>query len=41
MSAGFRSQYYRIRRLVKTVREGAEIGYLPNGSDSCSHARRR
>ena len=25
--------YYRIRRMVQMVREGAETGYLPNSSD--------
>jgi proteasome accessory factor B len=33
MKAGFRPQYYRIRRMVQMVREGAETGYLPNSSD--------
>ena len=29
MKAGSRPQYYRIRRMVQMVREGAETGYLP------------
>ena len=33
MKAGSRPQYYRIRRMVQMVREGAETGYLPNSSD--------
>ncbi|MDP7133105.1 MAG: hypothetical protein QF437_21595 [Planctomycetota bacterium] len=33
MKAGCRPQYYRIRRMVQMVREGAETGYLPNSSD--------
>jgi len=35
MKAGSRRQYHRIRRMVQTVREGAESGYMPNSSDSC------
>ncbi len=30
MKAGSRPQYYRIRRMVQMVREGAKSGYLPN-----------
>ena len=33
MKAGSRPQYYRIRRMLQMVREGAETGYLPNSSD--------
>ncbi|MBN1672153.1 MAG: WYL domain-containing protein [Kiritimatiellae bacterium] len=33
MKADSRPQYYRIRRMVQMVREGAETGYLPNSSD--------
>ena len=33
MRAGSRPQYYRIRRMVQMVREGAKSGYLPNSSD--------
>ena len=33
MKAGSRPQYYRIRRMVQMVREGAKSGYLPNSSD--------
>jgi proteasome accessory factor B len=33
MKAGSRPQYYRIRRMVEMVREGAENGYLANSSD--------
>ena len=33
MKAGSRPQYYRIRRMVQMVREGAETGYLPSSSD--------
>jgi predicted DNA-binding transcriptional regulator YafY len=33
MKAGSRPQYYRIRRMVQMVREGAETGDLPNSSD--------
>jgi sugar phosphate isomerase/epimerase len=33
MKPGSRPQYYRIRRMVQMVREGAETGYLPNSSD--------
>ena len=33
MKASSRPQYYRIRRMVQMVREGAETGYLPNSSD--------
>jgi len=33
MKAGSRPQYYRIRRMVQMVREGAETGYLANSSD--------
>ncbi len=33
MKAGSRPQYYRIRRMVQMVREGAETGSLPNSSD--------
>ncbi len=33
MKTGFRPQYYRIRRMVQMVREGAETGSLPNSSD--------
>ena len=32
MKAGSRPQYYRIRRMVQMVREGADTGYLPNSS---------
>ena len=33
MKTNSRPQYYRIRRMVQMVREGAETGYLPNSSD--------
>lgn len=33
MKAGSRPQYYRIRRMVQMVREGAETGYLANSTD--------
>jgi len=33
MKAGSRPQYYRIRRMVQMVREGAGTGYLPNSKD--------
>ena len=33
MKTGSRPQYYRIRRMVQMVREGAETGSLPNSSD--------
>jgi len=33
MKAGSRPQYYRIRRMVQMVREGAESGYLCNSKD--------
>ncbi len=33
MKAGSRPQYYRIRRMVQMVREGAETGSLANSSD--------
>jgi predicted DNA-binding transcriptional regulator YafY len=33
MKAGSRPQYYRIRRMVQMVREGAVTGYLPNSAD--------
>ena len=33
MKAGSRPRYYRIRRMVQMVREGAETGYPPNSSD--------
>jgi proteasome accessory factor B len=33
MKTGSRPQYYRIRRMVRMVREGAETGYLANSSD--------
>jgi len=33
MKAGSRPQYYRIRRMVQMVREGAESGYLCNSTD--------
>ena len=33
MKAGSRPQYYRIRRMVQMVREGAATGYMPNSSD--------
>lgn len=33
MKAGSRPQYFRIRRMVQMVREGAETGYLANSSD--------
>jgi hypothetical protein len=33
MKTGSRPQYYRIRRMVQMVREGAETGYLANSSD--------
>ena len=33
MKAGFRPQYYRIRRMVQMVREGSETGCLPNSRD--------
>ena len=33
MKAGSRPQYYRIRRMVEMVREGAGTGYLANSSD--------
>jgi len=33
MKAGSRPQYYRIRRMVQMVREGAETGYLANSRD--------
>jgi len=33
MKAGSRPQYYRIRRMVQMVREGAETGNLPNSTD--------
>ncbi|MGI6303369.1 MAG: hypothetical protein ACOX52_20250 [Verrucomicrobiota bacterium] len=32
MKTGSRPQYYRIRRMVQMVREGAESGSLPNSS---------
>jgi predicted DNA-binding transcriptional regulator YafY len=32
MKAGSRPQYYRIRRMVQMVREGAETGYLANST---------
>jgi hypothetical protein len=33
MKAGFRPQYYRIRRMVQRVRAGSETGYQPNSRD--------
>jgi hypothetical protein len=33
VKAGSRPQYYRIRRMVQMVREGAGTGYLANSSD--------
>ena len=33
MKAGSRPQYYRIRRMVQMVREGAETGCLANSTD--------
>ncbi len=33
MKTGSRPQYYRIRRMVQMVREGAETGCLPNSND--------
>lgn len=33
MKAGSRPQYYRIRRMVQMVREGADSGSLPNSTD--------
>jgi hypothetical protein len=33
MKAGSWPHYYRIRRMVQMVREGAETGYLPDSSD--------
>jgi len=33
MKTGSRPQYYRIRRMVQMVREGAETGYLANSSN--------
>ena len=33
MKTGFRPQYYRIRRMVQMVREGADSGSLPNSTD--------
>lgn len=33
MKAGSRPQYYRIRRMVQMVREGAGTGYLANSGD--------
>ena len=33
MKAGSRPQYYRIRRMVQMVREGAATGYMPTYAD--------
>ena len=33
MKTGSRPQYYRIRRMVQMVREGADSGSLPNSTD--------